>query len=266
MNDTVKNDLPTADEPFAADTPSLIPVFNTDIGGTVQAAVDARVLHQYLGMKWDFSSWIKKRIADYGFVENQDFISILQMQDGYKTDKNGRVIDQKGRVVPVEFTLTLSTAKELAMVEKNAKGRDARRYFIACEQRFIEQLQSQAQADQTPPARAPETVNGFEMSELIDTVQPLALERALFLYSCQYVPFLNDPALPADELKLRWVCLRSYIEMMVQHMCLDVRKVGYDPAAGLDANIDIACDFIMRWEPHNLVTHLPFPETKKRHH
>lgn len=36
-------------------------------------AVNARELHQKLGSKQDFSTWIKNRIEKYGFVENQDF-------------------------------------------------------------------------------------------------------------------------------------------------------------------------------------------------
>ena len=36
-------------------------------------AVNARELHQKLGNKRQFANWIKQRIEQYGFVENQDY-------------------------------------------------------------------------------------------------------------------------------------------------------------------------------------------------
>jgi hypothetical protein len=39
---------------------SLIPVFTAEIGGVIKQTVDARDLHGFLGVKRDFTSWIKK--------------------------------------------------------------------------------------------------------------------------------------------------------------------------------------------------------------
>ncbi|WP_103973576.1 antA/AntB antirepressor family protein [Methylovulum psychrotolerans] len=52
----------------------LISVFAQDIGGTLQPAVDARALHRFLGVKQDFSSWVKRRFRQYGFIEGLDFL------------------------------------------------------------------------------------------------------------------------------------------------------------------------------------------------
>ncbi|POZ50685.1 antA/AntB antirepressor family protein [Methylovulum psychrotolerans] len=146
----------SADVGAATLTPSgadgLISVFAADIGGTLRPAVDARELHQFLGSKQDFSSWIKRRFREYGFVEGDDYASITKFSDGCKRDKNNRVIDDKGLVVPIEYHLKLDVAKELAMVEKNAKAA-ARRYFIGCESRLLAQLL--AQAGQIRPAAPP---------------------------------------------------------------------------------------------------------------
>lgn len=46
----------------------------------------------------------------------------------------------------IEYFLTIDTAKELAMVERNEKGRQARRYFIECEK----QLKNSARPTLTP--------------------------------------------------------------------------------------------------------------------
>ena len=45
---------------------------------TLIQAVNARELHSFLESKQDFSTWIKKRIADYDFVENQDFVTFSE--------------------------------------------------------------------------------------------------------------------------------------------------------------------------------------------
>ncbi len=91
--------------------------------------VDARELHRFLTGKRQFANWIKSRIEDYGFVENEDFTSF-----------NKFVKRRKGGSVRKEYTLSLDMAKELAMVERNEKGRQARRYFIEAEKKLREIL------------------------------------------------------------------------------------------------------------------------------
>jgi phage anti-repressor protein len=105
-------------------TQNLIPVFTTEICGVPMQAVDARELLTFLGVKRDFPTWIKKRIADYGFVENQDY---LLTQTGEQLPS--------GTKYRFDYHLSLDMAKELAMVERNDMGRTIRRYFIECEQR-----------------------------------------------------------------------------------------------------------------------------------
>lgn len=41
---------------------------------------------------------------------------------------------------PIEYHLTLDMAKELSMVERNEKGKQARRYFIECEKNLLSEL------------------------------------------------------------------------------------------------------------------------------
>lgn len=77
-------------------------------------------MHAFLESKQEFSAWIGNRIEQYGFVDEQDFLIILS-----KTQNGGRP--------RIDYHLTLDMAKELSMVERNAKGKQARQYFIACE-------------------------------------------------------------------------------------------------------------------------------------
>ncbi|CTR26713.1 TPA: antA/AntB antirepressor family protein [Escherichia coli] len=106
----------------------LIPVFNGTISNETALLVNARDLHTFLDVGKRFASWIVERITEYGFVENQDFMIISQVRE-----KIGR-----GRPAK-DYHLTLDTAKELAMVERNEKGRQVRRYFIECEKRLRQQ-------------------------------------------------------------------------------------------------------------------------------
>jgi len=87
-----------------------------------QQAVNARDLHCFLESKQDFSDWIKNRIEKYGFVENQDFEVFHNFME-------------KGRP-RIEYALSIHCAKELAMVEGNERGKEARLYFIKCEEAY----------------------------------------------------------------------------------------------------------------------------------
>ncbi|GGJ05036.1 hypothetical protein GCM10011320_09940 [Neoroseomonas lacus] len=70
-----------------------------------------------------------------------------------------------------EWFLTLDMAKELAMVEKNEKGREARRYFIGCERRLKAAADGDlsalplvnAPAVMAPPAAMPFVFEGAEV-------------------------------------------------------------------------------------------------------
>lgn len=107
---------------------ALIQTFTGEINGISQNLVNARDLHAFLEVGRDFSNWIKARIFDYDFQENQDFIVYANLGE----NPNG------GRPT-IEYHLTLDMAKELSMVERNEQGRLARRYFIECERHLYSQ-------------------------------------------------------------------------------------------------------------------------------
>lgn len=88
-----------------------MPVFKADIGSTLQPAVDARELHRFLGVKRDFSNWIKRRITKCGLVEGSDYL----------LTKIGEQLPS-GTKYRFEYCLKLDVAKELSMVEKTPKA------------------------------------------------------------------------------------------------------------------------------------------------
>jgi phage anti-repressor protein len=124
-------------------------------------AVNARDLHKALDVGRDFSNWIKGRIDEYGFVEDEDFFvlgrgfspqsgeNLPENQDEF-ADAGQRVFAKSGENLPenqgrksslggrpkTEYLLSVGVAKELAMVENNEKGRYVRRYLIRVEEIF----------------------------------------------------------------------------------------------------------------------------------
>lgn len=85
--------------------------------------VDARELWLFLDSSRQFADWIKDRIVQYGFREGTDFTI-------HKT--------VKGRAASTDYALSLDMAKELSMVERNARGKQARQYFIEMEKQAKE--------------------------------------------------------------------------------------------------------------------------------
>ncbi|EDO8213554.1 antA/AntB antirepressor family protein [Campylobacter jejuni] len=98
-----------------------IQIYNDKTIGAEINSANAREIFYYLNSLQDYSNWIKNRINQYDFIENQDYIIEL--------------VYTKGRPRK-EYYVTLDMAKELCMVENNEKGRQARRYFIECEKRL----------------------------------------------------------------------------------------------------------------------------------
>ncbi|ECQ6083027.1 phage antirepressor Ant [Campylobacter jejuni] len=98
-----------------------IQIYNDKTIGAEINSANAREIFCYLNSLQDYSNWIKNRINQYDFIENQDYIIEL--------------VYTKGRPRK-EYYVTLDMAKELCMVENNEKGRQARRYFIECEKRL----------------------------------------------------------------------------------------------------------------------------------
>ena len=98
--------------------------------------VDARELHRKLQTGRDCSNWIKGRIREYGFIENEDYFTENQWFAKFgesKVSENKRFTNAGGDRRSKDYFITTNMAKELAMVERNEQGRKIRRYFIEME-------------------------------------------------------------------------------------------------------------------------------------
>lgn len=91
-----------------------------------KSVVSGRDLHEFLEVNEKYTQWFN-RMVEYGFTENVDFISFSE-----KTEKLG------GRP-RTDHALTLDMAKEISMIQRTEKGKQARQYFIEVEKAYKEQ-------------------------------------------------------------------------------------------------------------------------------
>lgn len=90
--------------------------------------VSGRELHEALEIQTAYKDWFP-RMCEYGFTENVDFnlLKIEQVQiEGNREVKRG-ITDHQ---------LTINMAKEICMIQRSEKGRQARQYFIAVENQW----------------------------------------------------------------------------------------------------------------------------------
>ena len=109
-------------------TAELIPVHTNPDGGK---AVMGRDLHEFLEVGTTYSRWIERLIEKYGFSAGQDFTPNLVKSTGGRPR--------------ADHIITLDMAKEISMIQRTERGKQARQYFIECERRM-----KQPQPELTP--------------------------------------------------------------------------------------------------------------------
>lgn len=97
----------------------LVPVYETSTGEKV---VYGSELHEVLGAPSVYREWVKRRLSDIDAVENEEFQGVEISTPSGQTKK--------------DHIIKLDTAKEMAMLERNDKGKEVRRYFIRVEKKY----------------------------------------------------------------------------------------------------------------------------------
>ena len=92
-----------------------------------QKAVSMRELHEFLEVQTHFKDW-SKRMLEYGFVENRDFVLVAQKR-ATNNPRNPNTIE-------TDYALSLDCAKEISMIQRSEKGKQAREYFLDCEKKL----------------------------------------------------------------------------------------------------------------------------------
>ncbi|WAW15421.1 antA/AntB antirepressor family protein [Peptostreptococcus equinus] len=101
-----------------------------------EQVVSGRELHEKLNIDSNYTTWFK-RMCEYGFTENVDFIEL------WSDSKNGNAVKFEGSAqrmsakgYEVDHILKLDMAKEISMIQRSEIGKKIRQYFIEVEKKF----------------------------------------------------------------------------------------------------------------------------------
>ncbi|WP_136283983.1 antA/AntB antirepressor family protein, partial [Streptococcus pyogenes] len=143
-------------------------IINITVNDNHEPVVSGRDLHKVLEIKTAYKDWFP-RMAEYGFEEGQDFSSFLSKSTGGRPSQ--------------DHVLKLDMAKEIAMLQRNEKSKQVRKYFIQVEKDFnspekimarallmadkkVHKLEAQIEADR-PKVLFADAVEASETSILI---------------------------------------------------------------------------------------------------
>ncbi|WP_373100577.1 MULTISPECIES: antA/AntB antirepressor family protein [Pasteurellaceae] len=98
--------------------------------------INARDVHRLLKVGRDYSTWIKARIKQAGFIENQDFAIVENLSSPVLASSKNKHSSMARPQKLIDYIITLDTAKHLCLMEKNEIGRAIRQHFIEAEQQL----------------------------------------------------------------------------------------------------------------------------------
>lgn len=99
-------------------------LFNVTTNGD-KLTLSARELYKELNIAGGFSRWFEQ-MSEYGFEENVDYTSV---QNCTEVQNNGGIQVRELQ----DYQITLDMAKEIAMLQRNEKGKEIRRKLIELE-------------------------------------------------------------------------------------------------------------------------------------
>lgn len=171
--------------------------------------LSARELYEFLEVGTQFKDWFP-RMAEYGFTEGIDFNSLKKEQVRFEGNREVKRTLQ-------DYQLTIDMAKEIAMLQRNEKGKQIRQYFIQIEKEY----------------NTPERVmaRGLEASKLI--VQRLNQE---LLEAKPKIEFYDDvasskTAIPMDQvakvLEINGIGRNKLFEILRNKKILQTNNIPY---------------------------------------
>ena len=149
-----------------------------------EPVISGRQLHEALDVKTQYTKWFE-RMADYGFIENQDYMTISQK----------RLTAQRNETTFTDHIIKLDMAKEIAMIQRTERGKQVRQYFIQVEKDFnspekimarallmadkkVHQLEAKIEADR-PKVLFAEAVSASHSSILVGELAKLLKQNGV---------------------------------------------------------------------------------------
>lgn len=96
-------------------------LFKVDVDND-RLILSARDLYEFIGLEERFSKWWE-RMVSYGFDEGIEYTPYQKVHP----QNNQEITD---------YQITIEMAKEIAMLQRNEKGKEARQYFIEIEKEW----------------------------------------------------------------------------------------------------------------------------------
>ena len=223
---------PTQQPPLKGDTAMInvspmtpmIAITQTAIGEGSVPTVNARDLHAFLEVGKDYSNWIKYQIGTFGFEVDCDYVVLAQNGDQY----------YQGVSLKKDYFLTLDMAKEVAMLSRCAKGKQARQYFIECERK----------AQQAPSLDPMRVLNDPEMmrqlllgySEKVIALESKIEERRADSEALERIAKADGSLCMTDSAKVLQQRPRDLVDYLKAHKWI-YRRTGTDHWVGYQSHV-----------------------------
>ena len=103
---------------------NIIPI-KIEVNENQEPIVNGRELYEFLEVKSKYIDWFN-RMCEYGFDENIDFAMFNELS---QKKEGSRMVER----MIINHALKLDMAKEIAMIQRSEKGKQARKYFLQIE-------------------------------------------------------------------------------------------------------------------------------------
>lgn len=137
-------------------------LLKVEVNDKQEQVISGRMLHEFLQIGTRYDTWFS-RMLNYGFSENNDFVAIAQK----------RATAQGNETTYTDHILKLNMAKELCMLARNERGKEARKYFIKCEEAWNSPDMIMSRALQIMQNKLSDTTRQLQMAnQFIEEAKP----------------------------------------------------------------------------------------------
>lgn len=197
--------------------------------------VSGRELHEFLEVKTEYKDWFP-RMVKYGFEDGLDFSSILSESTGGRPRH--------------DHALKLDMAKEISMIQRTEKGKQARNYFLQVEKAWnnpemivqralqyqtkrVEQLQIE-NAELKPKALFADAVSASHTSILVGELAKLLKQNGVNMGANRLFEWLRENGFLIKRKGTDWNMPTQY------SMELDLFEIKETSIARSDGSISIS--------------------------